>query len=653
MPDFNPFDMDFDGNVDGIDFLGFDYLTRHIKSEGDAKQGAVASQGDGVPRGLPPRAHHAQLHTDQTDQAAEHILLERCPICLEGPVVRQRQSRLGGLRVKTVCVCRACGSVLEQSGEKYRYRIIPSPYRESGEDLCKESWSLDDLRRAADKRWRSQQSAFEEREWREWVLASEREWLEPGFEEVLALDGREEEERAMADHDQQGKHQDSPKGTSTLDDLTGPGIETLRGALAALEQFLPPSTQDQLSVAIQAAKARGEVLRPVLLCGPTDDVMAFVSISVVWNKLLTSHAGGLEVLFTDNNPDPDDVVDQLVTCLRDRGDLAVLGFTNIHMASQRLERWLTRVLPNLELSTVIGGRAALRGIEVPCHGITVIGTTDRPESLSPSLRSCFHHICDLGSYGEDVLATVIASRANSLGLEVEDAACLLIARIARGGGKEAFRLVDLVRDFAEVRAEGMITAEVACEALGVMGVEIGDQDLRPSRDEEPAHTLRARTADRDRSELESVWAQLFESLGYSNIRMVRLEGDAQDCILMESPDPLRGTRRVCVRLEYWTSDIVGLQAVQVLHSTIVANPELDEGIIVTSGRFSDEAITYADKIGIIQLVDETRLQALTNNPGKRSLGESADSGGGHLRQYRDDPSDEFYSHWAAECEDLD
>jgi Holliday junction resolvasome RuvABC ATP-dependent DNA helicase subunit len=527
------------------------------------------------------------------------------------------------LRVKKLCVCRACGSVLEQSGEKYRYRTVPSPYRESGEDLCKGSWSLDDLSRVADKRWRSQQSAVEEREWREWLEGSESQYQEPGFDELLAVDEREEEERAMANHDQEGEHRNPGEVSSMVDDgMRMPQWDTFPTINAWTSQ---PRIQAQLSVAIHAAQARGDVLRPVLLCGGKGCGKFFLALSIIKE---VQPSGQCYFANTREYPNPQTLVDDLVSWVKDQGDLSVLVFLDIHMASESLEQWLSWALPNFESRTVIGRRAALEGIEVPSHLVTVIGTTDRPERLSPRLRGSFHHICQFDPYTEDYLGDSIRSRAETLGLGMEDAACRLIASSARGDLAEALRLVDQVRDFAEVRAHGMMTADVAREALGVMGVEIGHQDLTPSSDEEPAHTGLTQTADRDQTDLESLWAQLFESLGYTNIRVVRLEGDSEDCMVMESPDPLRGTRRVCVRFEYWTSDVVGLQAVQVLHSTIVAKAELDEGIIVTSGRFSDEAITYADKIGIIQLVDETRLQALTNNPGKRSIGESPDSCGG-------------------------
>ncbi len=84
---------------------------------------------------------------------------------------------------------------------------------------------------------------------------------------------------------------------------------------------------------------------------------------------------------------------------------------------------------------------------------------------------------------------------------------------------------------------------------------------------------------------------------------------------MELADPLCGTTRLYVEWKHSNTDVVDLQAVQVVHSANVANPELDEGIIVTAGRFSDDAKAYAHQVGVVQLVHRARLRELSAGAG--------------------------------------
>jgi restriction system protein len=105
-------------------------------------------------------------------------------------------------------------------------------------------------------------------------------------------------------------------------------------------------------------------------------------------------------------------------------------------------------------------------------------------------------------------------------------------------------------------------------------------------------------------------ADMFRRLGYCNVTLTPRARDEGKDITMDWPDPLRGDRRVYVECKHWQAGSVGRREVQILHSAVMANPKVDEGILVTTGRFTDGAVDYARQVGLIQLIDQERLREL-------------------------------------------
>lgn len=86
-------------------------------------------------------------------------------------------------------------------------------------------------------------------------------------------------------------------------------------------------------------------------------------------------------------------------------------------------------------------------------------------------------------------------------------------------------------------------------------------------------------------------------------------------IVIEWADPLRGLRRLYVECKHWQARSVGRREIQVLHSAVVANPQVDEGVLVTTGRFTHGAIAYAEQVGVVQLIDGKKLRELRGRDG--------------------------------------
>ena len=116
-------------------------------------------------------------------------------------------------------------------------------------------------------------------------------------------------------------------------------------------------------------------------------------------------------------------------------------------------------------------------------------------------------------------------------------------------------------------------------------------------------------------DFEDFVAKLFRTLGYQNVRVTPRAANGGKDVVMEWADPLRGTRRLYVECKHWQAGSVGRREVQILHSAVMANPEVDEGVIVTTSSFTDAAIDYAKQVGVVQLIDREELRELMAKAG--------------------------------------
>ncbi len=220
--------------------------------------------------------------------------------------------------------------------------------------------------------------------------------------------------------------------------------------------------RENLHVAIAAARKRGEPLDHVLLHGPPGLGKTTLAL-VIGNEM------GVPVRATSGPAieKPGDLVG-IVTTLA-AGE--VLFIDEIHRMSPAVEEILYPALEDYEVDIIIGQGPSARTVKMRLERFTLIGATTRTGLLTSPLRSRFGIVHRLEFYTPADLEEIVRRSAGILGVPIEDAAAAEIARRARGTPRIANRLLRRVRDFAQVRAAGTITFDVACAGLKLLEVD--------------------------------------------------------------------------------------------------------------------------------------------------------------------------------------
>jgi Holliday junction DNA helicase RuvB len=219
--------------------------------------------------------------------------------------------------------------------------------------------------------------------------------------------------------------------------------------------------KEQLSIALEAARARGEALDHVLLAGPPG--LGKTSLAqIVRNELgvgIRQVAGpGLE---------RKDIA-AILTSLEPRD---VLFVDEIHRMSRAAEEILYPALEDYRLDIVVGQGPAARTLALDLPPFTLVGATTRTGLLTTPLRDRFGLTFRLDLYDPRELAAIVRRSARILGVDVADDAAELVAARSRGTPRIANRILRRVRDVAEVRHEGSVTTDVAEEALALLEVD--------------------------------------------------------------------------------------------------------------------------------------------------------------------------------------
>jgi Holliday junction DNA helicase RuvB len=254
------------------------------------------------------------------------------------------------------------------------------------------------------------------------------------------------------------------------------GDEDLERSLRpkSLDDFVGQErVKEQLSIALEAAKRRGEALDHVLLAGPPG--LGKTSLAyIVRNEL----GVGIRTVAGPAIERKGDMA-AILTSLEEHD---VLFVDEIHRLNRAVEEILYPALEDFRLDIIVGQGPAARTLTLDLPPFTLIGATTRTGLLTTPLRDRFGMTFRLGYYDQDDLATIVRRSAVILGVDTEAGAADEIARRSRGTPRVANRILRRVRDVAEVRHQGAVTVEIAREALELhevdeRGLERVDREL--------------------------------------------------------------------------------------------------------------------------------------------------------------------------------
>lgn len=231
----------------------------------------------------------------------------------------------------------------------------------------------------------------------------------------------------------------------------------------SLDDYLgQEKAKEQLKIFIEAAKSRNEPLDHVLLYGPPGLGKTTLS-SIIANEM------GVNLRIT-SGPAIERAGD-LAAILTNLNENDVLFIDEIHRINRSVEEVLYPAMEDYCLDIIIGKGPSARSIRLDLPKFTLIGATTRAGMLTNPLRDRFGVICKLDYYTVDELSKIVMRSAEILGAEIQRGGATEIAKRSRGTPRIANRLLKRVRDYAQVRADGDITDEVANSALELLGVD--------------------------------------------------------------------------------------------------------------------------------------------------------------------------------------
>ncbi len=232
-----------------------------------------------------------------------------------------------------------------------------------------------------------------------------------------------------------------------------------------LEDYIGQATiKDSLRIAIDAARGRGEALDHVLLYGPPG--LGKTTMAGIISNEMGTHIKVTSGPAIDKPADMAAILNSL-----QEGDL--LFVDEIHRLNRQVEEVLYPAMEDYCIDVIIGkdSTSSARSVRLPLPHFTLVGATTRAGLLTAPLRDRFGLIYHLEFYTTEELTQIIMNSARKLDVAVELAGAREMARRSRGTPRLANRILKRVRDYAQVRYDGVISEDVAVEALDMMDVD--------------------------------------------------------------------------------------------------------------------------------------------------------------------------------------
>jgi Holliday junction DNA helicase RuvB len=249
--------------------------------------------------------------------------------------------------------------------------------------------------------------------------------------------------------------------------MSGSKRKDERDSLALRPQFLrdivgQDRVRENLQIIIDAAKGRGEPIDHILFYGPPGlgkTSLAHVIANEMGAKIQVTAGPSIER------------AGDLAAILTHMKQNDILFIDEVHRLGRAVEEILYPAMEDFKLDIVIGKGPAAKNVRLNLPRFTVIGATTRLSLLAGPLRDRFGARFRMDFYGQQAMEHIINRAANLLKVEIKPQGTAEIARRSRGTPRVALRLLRRVRDYAETRAEGVITGPVAGDALSLMEID--------------------------------------------------------------------------------------------------------------------------------------------------------------------------------------
>lgn len=227
------------------------------------------------------------------------------------------------------------------------------------------------------------------------------------------------------------------------------------------------SLKEKMSISIEAAKKRGSSIDHILLYGPPG-----LGKTTLAGVIATEMGANLKIT---SGPVLERAGD-LAAILTSLEDNDILFIDEIHRLNNTVEEILYPAMEDKELDIIIGKGPSARSIRIELPNFTLIGATTRAGLLSSPLRDRFGVTHRMEYYSEEEITDIILRGGNILGVKIEVDGAKELASRSRGTPRIANRLLKRVRDFCEIRGNGVINREISLKALDILGIDSAGLD---------------------------------------------------------------------------------------------------------------------------------------------------------------------------------